>query len=99
MRPSATGVGFQVVFTAVDSDVIKTYVRLGLGVGLIAGMAYDPQLDGDLIKIDVAPVCQFSYQSRVSQRVVSSRLHACLYPRARAASRQELVQEAFPEQS
>ena len=44
----------RVVFTAVDSDVIKTYVRLGLGVGLIAGMAYDPQLDGDLIKIDVS---------------------------------------------
>ena len=44
----------RVVFTAVDSDVIKTYVRLGLGVGLIAGMAYDPSLDADLVKIDVS---------------------------------------------
>ena len=42
------------VFTAVDSDVIKTYVRLGLGVGLIAGMAYDAPQDGDLVKIDVS---------------------------------------------
>ena len=44
----------KVVFTAVDSDVIKTYVRLGLGVGLIAGMAYDAPQDGDLVKIDVS---------------------------------------------
>ena len=34
--------------------MIKTYVRLGLGVGLIAGMAYDPPLDADLVKIDVS---------------------------------------------
>jgi LysR family cys regulon transcriptional activator len=37
-----------VVFTAVDADVIKTYVRLGLGVGIVATMAYDPQQDADL---------------------------------------------------
>jgi len=34
-----------VVFSAIDSDVIKTYVELGLGVGLIAKMAYDPKRD------------------------------------------------------
>ena len=44
----------KVVFTAVDADVIKTYVRLGLGIGLIAGMAYDEQLDHDLVKIDAS---------------------------------------------
>ncbi|MCP5180278.1 MAG: HTH-type transcriptional regulator CysB [Pseudomonadales bacterium] len=37
-----------VVFTATDTDVIKTYVRLGLGVGIIATMAYDPLHDRDL---------------------------------------------------
>ena len=37
-----------VVFTATDADVIKTYVRLGLGIGIIAGMAYDPVEDADL---------------------------------------------------
>jgi LysR family transcriptional regulator, cys regulon transcriptional activator len=31
----------RVVFTAVDADVIKTYVRLGLGVGIIATLAFD----------------------------------------------------------
>ena len=40
-----------VVFTATDADVIKTYVRLGLGIGIIAQMAYDPKLDQDLVAI------------------------------------------------
>lgn len=42
----------KVVFTASDSDVIKTYVRLGLGVGIVAHMAYDPVADSDLQLID-----------------------------------------------
>jgi LysR family cys regulon transcriptional activator len=41
-----------VVLTAVDADVIKTYVRLGLGVGVVATMAYDPRVDKDLVAID-----------------------------------------------
>ncbi len=40
-----------VVLTAVDADVIKTYVRLGLGVGIIANMAYDPRQDSDLVAL------------------------------------------------
>ncbi|USE33798.1 HTH-type transcriptional regulator CysB [Endozoicomonas sp. SCSIO W0465] len=43
------GLSPRVVFTATDADVIKTYVRLGLGVGIIAKMAYDPELDSDLV--------------------------------------------------
>ena len=42
----------RVVFTATDADVIKTYVRLGLGIGIIAHMAWDPALDDDLVPID-----------------------------------------------
>ena len=34
-----------VVLTALDSDVIKTYVEMGLGVGIIAKMAWDPPRD------------------------------------------------------
>jgi DNA-binding transcriptional LysR family regulator len=37
-----------VVLTASDTDVIKTYVREGLGIGLIASMAYSAELDRDL---------------------------------------------------
>jgi len=43
-----------VVFTATDTDVIKTYVRLGLGVGIIASMAFDEVLDQDLVRIDAS---------------------------------------------
>ena len=42
----------KVVFTASDADVIKTYVRLGLGVGIIASMAFDPKMDPDLVALD-----------------------------------------------
>ncbi|MDX1754930.1 MAG: HTH-type transcriptional regulator CysB [Marinobacter sp.] len=48
----AEGLTPKVVFTAADADVIKTYVRLGLGVGIIASMAYDPDTDADLVRLD-----------------------------------------------
>lgn len=51
---NARGYKPRVVFTATDADVIKTYVRLGLGVGIVASMAYDPQLDSDLIALDAS---------------------------------------------
>ncbi|MCK0536416.1 HTH-type transcriptional regulator CysB [Alcanivorax quisquiliarum] len=41
----------KVVFTAADADVIKTYVRLGMGVGIIAHMALEPG-DTGLVKLD-----------------------------------------------
>ena len=44
----------RVVFTAADSDVIKTYVRLGLGIGIIAGMAHDEAIDSDLVALDAS---------------------------------------------
>ncbi|MEQ1767924.1 MAG: HTH-type transcriptional regulator CysB [Methylotenera sp.] len=43
-----------IVLTAIDADVIKTYVTLGLGVGLLAKMAYDPERDTNLAMIDVS---------------------------------------------
>ncbi|MEZ5501955.1 MAG: HTH-type transcriptional regulator CysB [Halioglobus sp.] len=50
----ARGLVPRVVFTATDADVIKTYVRLGLGIGIIAGMAYDEAIDGDLVSLDAS---------------------------------------------
>lgn len=44
----------KVVFTATDADVIKTYVRLGIGIGIIAHMAFDPAVDSDLVAIDAS---------------------------------------------
>ena len=43
-----------VAFTATDADVIKTYVRLGMGVGIVARMAYDPEQDQDLVRLDAS---------------------------------------------
>ena len=44
----------QVVLTAFDADVIKTYVELGLGVGIMASMAFDAKRDRQLRAIDAA---------------------------------------------
>ncbi|MBT3737141.1 MAG: HTH-type transcriptional regulator CysB [Gammaproteobacteria bacterium] len=44
----------KVVFTATDADVIKTYVRLGLGIGIVAHMAHDEQKDADLVALDAS---------------------------------------------
>ena len=44
----------KVAITARDSDVIKTYVRLGLGVGIVASVAIEPDKDPDLAVIDAS---------------------------------------------
>lgn len=41
-----------VVLTAMDADVIKTYVELGMGVGIIASIALDPERDHSLRMLD-----------------------------------------------
>jgi LysR family cys regulon transcriptional activator len=38
----AQGLDANVVFTARDADVIKTYVQMGLGIGIVASMAFQP---------------------------------------------------------
>ncbi len=48
------GLSPNVVLTAIDSDVIKTYVGMGLGVGILAKMAFDSHRDRDLRSIDAS---------------------------------------------
>ncbi len=48
------GLSPNVVFTATDADVIKTYVELELGVGIIASMAFDPIKDAPLQALDAS---------------------------------------------
>ena len=50
---NSAGILPNIVFTATDADVIKTYVRLGLGVGIIASMAHT-SVDTDLVAIDAS---------------------------------------------
>ena len=49
-----------VVLTAIDSDVIKTYVALGLGIGILAQMAFDPVRDKDLRAFDASHLFESS---------------------------------------
>lgn len=48
----AAGLSLDVALTAQDADVIKTYVRIGLGVGIVASIAVDPVADSDLAVLD-----------------------------------------------
>lgn len=48
------GLPLNVALTAQDADVIKTYVRLGLGVGIVACMTLDETADTDLAVIDAS---------------------------------------------
>jgi len=56
----ARGLTPNVVLTAIDSDVIKTYVGLGLGVGIIAKMAFDPEQDRELRALDASHLFESS---------------------------------------
>jgi LysR family cys regulon transcriptional activator len=49
---AAAGLSPDIVMSALDADVIKTYVGLGLGVGVIASMAFDPERDSHLKLLD-----------------------------------------------
>lgn len=57
---SAQGLRPQVVLSAIDADIIKTYVALGFGVGLVAKMAYRAAVDVQLAAVDVAHLFQAS---------------------------------------
>lgn len=46
------GLQVDVVLSAMDADVIKTYVELGVGVGVIASVAFDEGRDAHLVAID-----------------------------------------------
>jgi len=48
------GLAPDIVMSALDADVIKTYVQVGLGVGIIASMAFEPQRDQGLTLLDAS---------------------------------------------
>lgn len=51
---NAHGLTPNIAFTARDADVIKTYVRMGLGVGLVAVMAVNEEEDTDLVALEAS---------------------------------------------
>ena len=54
------GLNPKIVFTATDADVIKTYVRADVGVGVLASMAVEEGTDSDLVKIDASHLFEAS---------------------------------------
>jgi len=56
----AAGEEPKVVFTATDADVIKTYVSIGLGIGIIASMAAEDVEENGLVALDARHLFQSS---------------------------------------
>ena len=50
----SSGLEPDVVLTAIDADIIKTYVELGFGIGIVAMMAYDPARDTKIRAMDAS---------------------------------------------
>lgn len=57
---TAAGLEAKVAFSAVDADVIKTYVKLGLGVGIVATLAYDAEEDRGLTALPASHLFDYS---------------------------------------
>jgi LysR family cys regulon transcriptional activator len=57
------GLDLNVVLTAADAEVIKAYIRNGLGIGICARMAYDPTYDKDLVVLDAGNLFDSSVTS------------------------------------
>lgn len=73
------GVTPNLVLTAVDSDVIKTYVSLGLGIGIIAEVAYDAQRDNSLGAVDAGSLFGANMTRVGLRRGVISRKFALVF--------------------
>lgn len=58
----------EIAMTALDADVIKAYVRMGMGVGLVAALAFDPQDDQPLVALD----CEHLFGRKTSYVAVRS---------------------------
>ena len=101
---AAKGLEPNVVLTALDSDVIKTYVELGMGAGIVAQMAYDPQKDQAFDMLDASHLFASSTTRLALRRGVFLRGYAYQFitlfaPQyARAAVDAALAGNAAPDQ-
>lgn len=64
----SAGVTPDISITALDADVIKAYAELGMGVGIIASVAYDPEYDRKLVKLYAPNLFQPSTSSIAVRR-------------------------------
>src|SRR3569833_991232 len=76
---AAGGFKANVVLTAWDSEVLKTYVRLGMGIGVVAEVAVEPQAGGDRVYLEVDELFQeVPLESWQSPEVRRSRGSLCV---------------------
>ncbi|TMS58895.1 CysB family HTH-type transcriptional regulator [Imbroritus primus] len=84
----------EIVLTALDADVIKTYAELDLGVGIVASVAYDPRKDTGLHCIAAAHLFEQN-TTRIAVRrgaYLRGYTHAFIRLFAPQLSREEIVQ-------
>ena len=58
----------EVAITATDADIIKAYVRMGLGVGIVATLAHDADADSGLHALDASEFVEISTARLVFRR-------------------------------
>jgi hypothetical protein len=79
------GLAPNIVLTAMDADVIKTYVQLNMGVGIVASIAYEAERDTALRALDAGRAFRHQPdQARGAPRQLSARLCLCVYRVVRA---------------
>jgi len=92
---ASQGIHPDIVLEAIDADVIKTYVDVGLGIGIIAGVAFDPRRDANLVGIPVGRLFG-THTTRVGVKegaFLRDYIHTFLHMLAPSLTR-EVVQEA-----
>ena len=62
------GLAPEVAVTATDADIIKDYVRMGLGVGIVATLAHDADKESGLRAIDASGLIEVSTARLVFRR-------------------------------
>jgi LysR family cys regulon transcriptional activator len=68
-----------VVLTAMDADVIKTYVELGMGVGIVASIALDAERDHQLRMLDARHLFEINLTRLAIRRGAWLRGDACSF--------------------
>ncbi|WP_077001113.1 CysB family HTH-type transcriptional regulator [Variovorax sp. KK3] len=90
------GLAPQIVLTAMDADVIKTYVQLGMGVGVVAGIAFEAERDTHLRALDAGELFGIN-QTRLAVRrgsYLRGYVHAFIESFAPSLTR-EVVEDAL----
>ena len=83
---TAQGLEPNVVLSALDSDVIKTYVELGMGVGIVAQMAFDAAKDAGFEMLDASHLfARIDDAARAAQGRIPARLRVRVHLAVRAA--------------